>query len=413
MRYCWLLNKSKVSDKSFLLPKHSCAVTNNVISNLQVPGLYVIDSIVRQSRHQFKAEKDVFAPRFQKNIKNTFQALVKCPEDERPKIVRVLNLWQKNGVFPIEVTQMLHEVVAAAPSIKPPESRNGSREEAIKATVEDPSLATKISTMASQLKEQSKENKPAFDRKLLDFDYGEEEDDKQAPPPPPPVTIPHPAETKIEDVHKIANSVLNPSMLESIQKALAAQGVGQIIKSDPAAPPEMMNLAMVPPPSTVMHPNPFAIPVMVANPFAAPPPPPATSADTDIRQQIVTSGGGGKDEDLRQRDDSRRRRSRSPGGRRRSRSRSGNRSSRRRDRSRDRRRDRSSSVDREKERERLSKGLPPMKKGCVTLCSNTLWLGHVSKTTTESDLEASFGEYGKILSIDVSHYSVRVTKYYL
>ena len=30
----------------------------------KIPGLYVIDSIVRQSRHQFGAAKDVFAPRF-------------------------------------------------------------------------------------------------------------------------------------------------------------------------------------------------------------------------------------------------------------------------------------------------------------------------------------------------------------
>ena len=30
----------------------------------KIPGLYVIDSIVRQSRHQFGPDKDVFAPRF-------------------------------------------------------------------------------------------------------------------------------------------------------------------------------------------------------------------------------------------------------------------------------------------------------------------------------------------------------------
>ena len=34
----------------------------------KIPGLYVIDSIVRQSRHQFGPDKDVFAPRFAKNI---------------------------------------------------------------------------------------------------------------------------------------------------------------------------------------------------------------------------------------------------------------------------------------------------------------------------------------------------------
>ncbi|MGH0162868.1 UNVERIFIED_CONTAM: hypothetical protein FKN15_043483 [Acipenser sinensis] len=49
----------------------------------KVPGLYVIDSIVRQSRHQFGQEKDVFAPRFSKNIINTFQNLYRCPTDDK------------------------------------------------------------------------------------------------------------------------------------------------------------------------------------------------------------------------------------------------------------------------------------------------------------------------------------------
>ena len=48
-----------------------------------MPGLYVIDSIVRQSRHQFGQDKDVFAPRFTKNIVATFENLFKCPAEER------------------------------------------------------------------------------------------------------------------------------------------------------------------------------------------------------------------------------------------------------------------------------------------------------------------------------------------
>ena len=49
----------------------------------KIPGLYVIDSIVRQSRHQFGDVKEVFGPRFTKNIVTTFQCLLKCPPDER------------------------------------------------------------------------------------------------------------------------------------------------------------------------------------------------------------------------------------------------------------------------------------------------------------------------------------------
>ncbi|XP_068087996.1 SR-related and CTD-associated factor 8 isoform X3 [Hyperolius riggenbachi] len=78
----------------------------------KVPGLYVIDSIVRQSRHQFGQDKDVFAPRFSNNIISTFQNLYRCPVDEKSKIVRVLNLWQKNNVFKSEIIQPLLDMAA-------------------------------------------------------------------------------------------------------------------------------------------------------------------------------------------------------------------------------------------------------------------------------------------------------------
>jgi len=48
-----------------------------------VSGLYVIDSIVRQSRHQFGADKDVFAQRFAKNIHATFQLLLQGAPNEK------------------------------------------------------------------------------------------------------------------------------------------------------------------------------------------------------------------------------------------------------------------------------------------------------------------------------------------
>ena len=49
----------------------------------KLPGLYVVDSIVRQSRHQFGTEKDVFGPRFSKNFEKTFRNLFLCtPSDQ-------------------------------------------------------------------------------------------------------------------------------------------------------------------------------------------------------------------------------------------------------------------------------------------------------------------------------------------
>lgn len=49
----------------------------------KIPGLYVIDSIVRQSRHQFGAEKDVFAPRFARNMEETFAHLFRCSQEDK------------------------------------------------------------------------------------------------------------------------------------------------------------------------------------------------------------------------------------------------------------------------------------------------------------------------------------------
>lgn len=56
----------------------------------KVPGLYVIDSIVRQSRHQFGPEKDVFAPRFSKNLQQTFVNLFKCPPEDKVRVCVML-----------------------------------------------------------------------------------------------------------------------------------------------------------------------------------------------------------------------------------------------------------------------------------------------------------------------------------
>ncbi|KAK3749588.1 hypothetical protein QZH41_019729 [Actinostola sp. cb2023] len=73
----------------------------------KVPALYIIDSIIRQSRHQFGSDKDVFGPRFGKCIDTTFQHLFKCPPEDQGRIVKVLNLWQKGCVYPPEVVQPL------------------------------------------------------------------------------------------------------------------------------------------------------------------------------------------------------------------------------------------------------------------------------------------------------------------
>jgi len=50
----------------------------------KLPGLYVIDAIVRESRRQFSPEKDLFAPRFSKNFEATFYNLLTyCPTSDK------------------------------------------------------------------------------------------------------------------------------------------------------------------------------------------------------------------------------------------------------------------------------------------------------------------------------------------
>ncbi|CAN9501871.1 unnamed protein product [Ophioblennius macclurei] len=115
-----MISITKSAIKAMKLYKHVVQIVEKFIKKCKpeykVAGLYVVDSIVRQSRHQFGADKDVFGPRFTKNITATFENLCLCPIEDRSKIVRVLNLWQKNGVFKIEVIQPLLDMAAGSGS---------------------------------------------------------------------------------------------------------------------------------------------------------------------------------------------------------------------------------------------------------------------------------------------------------
>ncbi|KAJ7997596.1 hypothetical protein DPEC_G00230650 [Dallia pectoralis] len=112
-----MISITKSAIKAMKLYKHVVQIVEKFIKKckpeFKVAGLYVVDSIVRQSRHQFGMDKDVFGPRFTKNITGTFENLCLCPTEERSKIVRVLNLWQKNGVFKIDVIQPLLDMATS------------------------------------------------------------------------------------------------------------------------------------------------------------------------------------------------------------------------------------------------------------------------------------------------------------
>ncbi|XP_042153652.1 LOW QUALITY PROTEIN: SR-related and CTD-associated factor 4 [Oncorhynchus tshawytscha] len=113
-----MMSVTKSAIKAIKLYKHVVQIVEKFIKKckpeLKVPGLYVVDSIVRQSRHQFGVDKDVYGPRFQKNFTPTFQNLYLCPHDDKSKIIRVLNLWQKNAVFEMDVVQPLLDMATGS-----------------------------------------------------------------------------------------------------------------------------------------------------------------------------------------------------------------------------------------------------------------------------------------------------------
>uniref|UniRef100_A0A673Y945 SR-related CTD-associated factor 4b n=1 Tax=Salmo trutta TaxID=8032 RepID=A0A673Y945_SALTR len=113
-----MMSVTKSAIKAIKLYKHVVQIVEKFIKKckpeLKVPGLYVVDSIVRQSRHQFGVDKDVYGPRFQKNFTPTFQNLYLCPHDDKSKIIRVLNLWQKNAVFEMDIVQPLLDMAAGS-----------------------------------------------------------------------------------------------------------------------------------------------------------------------------------------------------------------------------------------------------------------------------------------------------------
>ncbi|KAK0151375.1 Splicing factor, arginine/serine-rich 15 [Merluccius polli] len=147
-----MVSITKSAIKAMKLYKHVVQIVEKFVKKCKpeykVAGLYVVDSIVRQSRHQFGADKDVFGPRFTKNINGTFENLCLCPLEDRSKLVRVLNLWQKNGVFKIEVIQPLLDKATGSgggtssyPSLDEPVSPPSPAKEPVGAATENSTKA--------------------------------------------------------------------------------------------------------------------------------------------------------------------------------------------------------------------------------------------------------------------------------
>uniref|UniRef100_A0A2S2R549 Splicing factor, arginine/serine-rich 15 n=1 Tax=Sipha flava TaxID=143950 RepID=A0A2S2R549_9HEMI len=214
--------------KAIKLYKHVVQCVEKFIQKCKpeykIPGLYVIDSIVRQSRHQFGNDKDVFAPRFARNLRTTFTHLFACPEEDKSKVIRVLNLWQKNAVFTTDIIQPIFDL-AANPDysehtqINPLSTIDNSPKLSVKTDLFksqentpvkedmsknfdalqsqsidndnkpiDPAILEHIQAIQSLLKKQpgqlstspqvkKSDGVKLFDKKILDYDYGDDEEE--------------------------------------------------------------------------------------------------------------------------------------------------------------------------------------------------------------------------------------------
>lgn len=237
----------------------------------KVPGLYVVDSIVRQSRHQFSPEKDVFAPRFARNIQTTFVHLFNCPPEDKGKVVRVLNLWQKNQVFTPDVIQPLLDMASRVgtdqalqpsngvqlktppvsqaqprtPSSKPspvkdPAWLSGNMDvsnasshlastpvQQTKGTSNsgiDPNIMQQLQNLQNLLLEkqsdaQLKKDEVKFDKKLLDFDYDEDDEEPSSMPVPQSQPQPQSSIPSLDSLQTLVyslNSVLSCEQAKNI-----------------------------------------------------------------------------------------------------------------------------------------------------------------------------------------------------
>ncbi|KAB5543489.1 hypothetical protein PHYPO_G00079760 [Pangasianodon hypophthalmus] len=449
-----MISITKSAIKAIKLYKHVVQIVEKFIKKCKpeykVPGLYVVDSIVRQSRHQFGADKDVFGPRFTKNITGTFENLCLCPTEDRSKIVRVLNLWQKNGVFKIEVIQPLLDMAAGSsssgpvpgvdngPAASPPSpAREAESHTAVSvnscsacataaelgrlcccssalpvlarptAPADAPDVPAAREAPGHPHTTQPAEKKATFDKKLLDrFDYDDEPEGGE--------------ETKRDEASSVqpafgfgegvqppqqASAVFSqaPSQMQHFQQHMMGLSQEHQVPS-PNGQSQAFN--RLPPQSYPGMMPPGVGPAGFPGPF-----PPQNNAFPQLMagQQHQEASG---EMDTRQHQDGRRTRSRS-GSRspKRRRSRSGSRSRRfrhRRSRSRSRERRRHSPRsrsqerrERERERERRQKGLPPIKPDTLSVCSTTLWVGQLDKRTQQQDVACLLEEFGQIESINM------------
>ncbi|XP_026227947.1 SR-related and CTD-associated factor 4-like [Anabas testudineus] len=425
-----MMSVTKSAIKAIKLYKHVVQIVEKFIKKckpeLKVPGLYVVDSIVRQSRHQFGVDKDVFGPRFLKNFTDTFQNLYRCPEDDKSKVIRVLNLWQKNGVFDMDILQplmdMANEVVVPPPAMEVP----ADPQPEIQLPITSASIASVVpqlptpDALAAVAQLFQSPHGQELQRMLQNFQQADKTlattmSNSTPNPPQMPVAHLNPYNTHTEKKSSLAEKLLDRfDYDDEPEEIITIDGSAQ----SQAIPENVFNQFPVQMPNTEnIHPHMMGQTGAIEH----------NARMNHGGNQVMPDGYHSINEVYLQlqgnsREDSTiRREGRHRGFGRRSRSRSGSRSPRRRSRSssRSRRsrhrrshsrsreqrwRSRSRSQDRserEKDRERRQKGLPSLKSQTLSVCSTTLWVGQLDKKTQQSDVMSLLEEFGQIESINM------------
>uniref|UniRef100_A0A6G1S8G2 Splicing factor, arginine/serine-rich 15 n=1 Tax=Aceria tosichella TaxID=561515 RepID=A0A6G1S8G2_9ACAR len=400
---------TKAAMKGVKFYKHIVQIVEKFIARCRpeykVPGLYVIDSIVRQSRHQFGPDRDVYAARFARNLGITFENLfADVLDDDRSRMVRVLNLWLKNGVFDMQTIRPLLDMAdpnkASSFQGDPKSPSSGETNDSSKQD-----FATRQRYGSSGVASGDKTLK--FNKTMLDFDYGEEDDDDADETPTeaePPLSS---TLSKIEmeqRLKKASSTNENSSSSSSEARVSMVRSSGGSMSTNQASHTK----STTKPSQQQQQPN--QDPVLE-------------------RWNRIIKGEFTNDQASFSTNDHqvhRRSRSRSPpsSGGDKALPHQGNQSqySTTTTKSTDRRttnvvattRESSSSqqgqsgrdssktiINPERAAERERKCLPKIRDKHLTICSSTLWLGHVPKTVSEADISDAFGEFGTINSIDL------------
>ncbi|XP_033969164.1 SR-related and CTD-associated factor 4-like [Trematomus bernacchii] len=427
-----MMSVTKSAIKAIKLYKHVVQIVEKFIKKckpeLKVPGLYVVDSIVRQSRHQFGVEKDVFGPRFLKNFTDTFLNLYHCSEDDKTKILRVLNLWEKNGVFDMDIIQPLMDMcngtIVPAPALQvathpQPETHLPVTSASVVSAV--PQLPTPDALAAVAQLFQSPHGLE-LQRMLQNFQQADKTRAESItntlpnPAQPMPVAQLNPYNEHTENRNSLAEKLLDrfdyddePEDMIAKEGSAQSQGIpGHVFNHLPGQMPN----------TDTVHPHMTGQVGGVEH----------GGGLSHDEQHMMNDGyrsineGYSQTRESSREDSSMRREGRHRGYGRRSRSRSGSRSPKRRrsrSSSRSRRprhrrsnsrskeqhlRSRSGSQDRnerEKDRERRQKGLPSIKSQTLSVCSTTLWVGQLDKKTQQPDVMSLLEEFGQIDSINM------------